>query len=126
MPRFVVSVLMRVAVLAAGLSLAPALARAEPTEDDGARMSAPPVAPEQTSPSRDDGLFGPIRIGALAGVGAPHPLSVEGLVKIDDRVALGVTYGVLPTVSSSGVDVRMNALDVGVRVFPLRDGLFFG
>jgi hypothetical protein len=76
------------------------------------------------APSEDP--LGPVRFGAVGGAGFPRPLSVEGLIEIDRRVALGVEYGVLPKVTVSGVDTTMNGLDVDLRVFPLRTLFFVG
>ena len=68
----------------------------------------------------------PFKVGALAGVGFPHPFSIEGLVKLGGYVALGADYGLLPTVSVSGVDTRMWSLEGDLRVFPFRSVLFLG
>jgi hypothetical protein len=88
--------------------------------------SAAPAVDVEGAPSRSEDALGPVRLGAVGGVGFPRPLSVEGLVDIDRRVSLGLEYGVLPQVTVSGVDVTMNALDVDLRVFPLRTPFFIG
>lgn len=72
------------------------------------------------------GVLGPVRVGAFGSVGFPRPLSVEVMVKIDDIVGLGVEYGALPQVSVSGVTASLNAIDVDLRVFPMRNGFFIG
>lgn len=67
-----------------------------------------------------------MRVGAIAGVGFPRPLAVEGLVKIEDRLALGVEYGTLPTITISDVDVHLWSLAADARLFPLGGVLFVG
>jgi hypothetical protein len=110
----------------------PATARANPNDPEGPsgaeggeQPTASPPATEAES-RHDDGLFGPIRIGAFAGIGLPRPLSVEGMLKIGDVVGLGLEYSVLPTVSASGVNATFSAIDADLRIFPLRNGFFVG
>jgi hypothetical protein len=91
-------------------------------------MQSPPSATD-SAPGGDrnnEGLLGPVRIGAFGGVGFPRPLSVEGMVKIDGIVGVGVEYGALPQVTVSGVTASLSAIAVDVRVFPLRNGFFIG
>jgi hypothetical protein len=121
------------AVLVAGaLVTAAATARAQSVDSlqlmspSLGTSSAPPEEKgEEASPTASDAL-GPVRFGAIGGVGFPRPLSVEGLVEIDRRLALGLEYGALPRISISSVDATMNALDLDVRFFPLRSPFFLG
>ena len=58
-----------------------------------------------------------VRVGAIAGVGFPHPLTVEALVKIDRIVAIGAEYGFTPDINISGVTASMWSASGDVRVF---------
>lgn len=68
----------------------------------------------------------PFKIGAIAGVGFPRALAVEGLVKLVDRVAIGVEYGVMPQVTLFGVDANLWSLAGDARVFPFGGPVFVG
>ncbi len=67
-----------------------------------------------------------LRVGAIAGVGFPHPLAVEALVKIERVVALGAEYAFSPDVTISGVTASMWSASGDLRVFPLRGPFFVG
>jgi hypothetical protein len=68
----------------------------------------------------------PVSAGAFGGLGFPRPLTVEGMVRIDDVVGLGVEYSVLPTLTISGVETTFWALAGDARVFPFRNAFFIG
>jgi hypothetical protein len=67
-----------------------------------------------------------LRVGALVGVGAPRPLSVEALLKIERTVALGLEYSALPSVNVSDVQLSCWALAGSARVFPFQGAFFVG
>jgi hypothetical protein len=67
-----------------------------------------------------------VAVGALAGVGFPRPLALEGLVRLDRLVALGAEYSVLPGVTISGAQMSFWALSAAARVFPFRNSFFVG
>jgi hypothetical protein len=92
------------------LLFAPAVARADARRD-----------PDDTSREPEH-----LRVGALAGVGFPRPLTIEALAKIERTFGLGVEYGVLPTMNIGGVTTRFSALAADARVFPLRGAFFLG
>ena len=77
---------------------------------------------DQASSDRRDHL----RVGAIGGVGFPHPFAVEALVKIERVVALGAEYGFSPDITVSGVTASMWSAAGDVRVFPLRGAFFIG
>jgi hypothetical protein len=79
-------------------------------------------ASRQSEKSRADQL----RFGALLGVGFPRPLSVEGLVKLEQVVAFGLEYSALPQISVSNVQVTSWAVAGSVRAFPFRGPFFVG
>jgi hypothetical protein len=66
------------------------------------------------------------RVGALAGVGFPRPLSFEAMVKLERIVGIGLEYGLMPAITTYGVHTTFNALAADLRVFPLRGAFFLG
>ncbi len=97
----------------------------QPNAEGAAPLQTPP--PDRDRPAKDDGVDrAPLRLGALGGVGFPRPLSVEAMLKIGGYVGLGVEYGVMPTISISGVDTSLWSLAGDLRVFPFRGAFFVG
>jgi hypothetical protein len=110
---------------------APSLARGDAPPSDAPTAQADPpgqpaAPPERDRPSNDEAAAHRPRVGAIAGVGFPHPLSIEAMVKIDDYVSLGGEYGVLPTVTVDGVDTHLWSLAGDARVFPFRNAFYLG
>lgn len=66
------------------------------------------------------------RIGVLGGVGFPRPLAIEGMIKVERLIGLGVEYSTLPSLTISGVDTSFWAIAATLRVFPFKDGFFLG
>jgi hypothetical protein len=67
-----------------------------------------------------------VRVGALLGVGAPRPLSIEGLVKLERTLAFGLEYSALPSITVSDVRLSCWAIAGSARVFPLKGPFFVG
>jgi|SRR6188768_821016 len=67
-----------------------------------------------------------VRLGALAGAGFPRPLSIEGVVKLERVLALGLEYSTLPRTRASDVHFGCWAIAGSARVFPLRGPFFLG
>jgi hypothetical protein len=88
--------------------------------------STAPAVREPGAEGGNERLFGPAQIGAFAGIGFPRPLSIEAMLKLEDLVGVGLEYGALPSFSTSGVNVALNAIDADFRLFPLHNGFFFG
>ena len=91
--------------------------------------SSPPseASPHEPSADRPSGTEPDhLRIGAFGGIGFPRPLSIEGMVKLEKLVGLGVEYSVLPKQSISGVDVTFWAVAADARLFPFQNGFFLG
>lgn len=78
--------------------------------------------PDHAGPKRDTEL----RSALLVRAGFPAPMSAEALVRMDHVVALGVEYGLLPTLSVSGVDVRYHAIAGDARIFPFSGAFYIG
>jgi hypothetical protein len=67
-----------------------------------------------------------VRFGVLGGVGFPRPLAIEGFVKIEKLLGVGVEYSVLPTLDISGVETSFYAVAADARVFPFKNAFFVG
>ncbi|MFI5302849.1 MAG: hypothetical protein ACHREM_32570 [Polyangiales bacterium] len=103
-------------------------------------LASPPLAEEPTTPEPiTTTLVAPVtgdqtpkkantelRTALLVRAGFPAPMSAEALVRMDHVVAIGVEYGLLPTTSVSGVDVRYHAIAGDARIFPLGGAFYFG
>jgi hypothetical protein len=76
------------------------------------------------------GALGALRLGALAGVGAPSIFSGEALAKIGDWVGLSGDYGVAPSLSvpigNGGATISQTTVSAGARVYPFRGAFFLG
>jgi hypothetical protein len=67
-----------------------------------------------------------LRVGALAGVGLPRPLTFEALVGVDRTLAIGAEYSFLPRSTIGGVDTSFWAVAGDARIFPFRGPFFVG
>jgi len=65
-------------------------------------------------------------VGALAGVGFPRPLTIEGVVGIERAIAVGAEYGVMPSSTIGGVDMALRSIAGDARIFPFRGPFFLG
>ncbi|HYQ00771.1 MAG TPA: hypothetical protein VER96_18980 [Polyangiaceae bacterium] len=90
--------------------------------------ASPSVAdrPAKVEPERSSKRTDHVRLGALVSAGFPRPLAVEGMVKIERLVALGVEYSTLPSATVSDVHFGASAIAGSARVFPLRGPFFLG
>ena len=91
----------------------------------------PPQATTVDRPANERDWFGARRkdhfsVGALVGVGFPRPLAVEGVLKIERAVLLGVEYSALPQITVSQTSASASAIAGDLRVFPLRGPFFVG
>ena len=82
--------------------------------------------PDTDSAKKKKPSDAPISIGALAGVGFPRPLSVEGLVILGKTIGLGGEYSILPPITVSSIQASMSAVAGDFRIFPFRSPFFFG
>lgn len=81
---------------------------------------------ERTEPREKRSRTDHFRIGVLGGLGFPRPLAIEGMVKIEKTLGLGLEYSALPTLSVSGVDTSFHALAADARIFPFQGPFFIG
>lgn len=88
---------------------------AQPTPNEASEGAPAPRA-------RDDGK---LHVGALAGVGFPRPLAVEGFVAWRWFV-VGAEYGFLPETSIAGAKLSMWSASADARFFPFRGPFFLG
>ncbi len=67
-----------------------------------------------------------IRLGALAGVGFPRPITIEGVVGVGRAIAVGAEYGFMPDSTIGGVDLTLWSMSGDARIFPFRSPFFLG
>jgi hypothetical protein len=67
-----------------------------------------------------------VRVGALAGVGFPRPVTVEGVFGVGRALAVGAEYGFFPESTIGGVDMSLSSFTGSARVFPFRSPFFLG
>jgi hypothetical protein len=102
---------------------------AAPTTD--AAQPAPGAAqPTAAAPAAEggehDGLFGPLRVGATAAVGFPHPLTFGLDATYAGLAGGGVSFGSFKTPEVGGASVSISNWDVRGRWFPFRGSFFLG
>ena len=68
----------------------------------------------------------PAYVGAIAGVGFPRPLAIEGVFRYRKTVLVGAEYSFMPKTSIASVDARMWGAAADVRVFPFQGAFFVG
>lgn len=90
----------------------------------GNRAVAPKDEPAKTNADEDEKEA--FRIGVIGGVGFPRPFAIEGMVKIDRVVGLGLEYAFLPQTTVFGVRAKMSSFSADLRVFPFRGAFFVG
>ena len=88
------------------------------------RPAAAPEKKETKAP--EEKKHEELELGALGGVGFPHPLAIEGVVRVHEMVMLGVEYGVMPKITINDVSTSMWSLAADARVFPFKGAFFIG
>ncbi len=66
------------------------------------------------------------RVGVLGSVAFPRPLAIEGLVKLEQMVGLGVEYSMLPQLTIESVQTHFWAIAADARLFPFKNAFFVG
>jgi hypothetical protein len=89
------------------------------------------LAPAQAAPAppdadRENGIFGPLRIGPVVSVAFPRPSSIELLGVYDRGVALGIEYSSLPSITVDGITARAYGVTGELRWFVLQSAFFLG
>jgi hypothetical protein len=76
------------------------------------------------------GSLGALRLGALAGVGAPSIFSGEAIAKIGDWIGLSGEYGAAPAltipIGNGGATISQTTVSASARVYPFRGAFFIG
>jgi hypothetical protein len=72
------------------------------------------------------GIFGPVRIGAMAGVALPRPVSFTALAVIANTVAIGAEYSFAPTFSVQGIEIHASAVSGEARWYVGGTPVFLG
>jgi hypothetical protein len=109
------------------------------SNDSGARyerIEQEPTAPGPSEPKRDDSgsekdkagnrRVDHVRVGVLGSVAFPRPLAIEGMVKVERMIGVGIEYSALPQLSIDGVNTHFWALAADARLFPFHDAFFVG
>ena len=92
-------------------------------------MTSLPPDPEPQKRDSSDGLFGPIRIGFLIGVGLPNLLNFGGTAKITRFLGGGINVGIIPTARLSyygEATLSYQEYDIYGRIYPFGGGFFLG
>lgn len=92
----------------------------------GAPSASAGDRPANTEHTRSGKRTDHFRLGALVSAGFPRPLAVEGVIKIERLLALGLEYSTLPRATMSDVHFGASAITGSARVFPLRGPFFVG
>ena len=121
---------------ATGIALALLLGTGKASAAEAGLEPAPPAvlapvpaaeAPIKDQPTKEgEEAERPVHFGAIAGVGFPRPLAIEGAITVKRYVLVGGEYSMLPKISVSGVDTMMWALAADARVFPFGGAFFIG
>lgn len=80
--------------------------------------------PSQSEKKKEDEE--PLRIGAVASLGFPRPFALEGMVKLEQQLTLGVEYSFLPRMTVSNVSTRFDAFALDANWHPFKGGFFIG
>jgi hypothetical protein len=91
-----------------------------------APIPAAEAAIKDQAPKEGEEAERPVHFGAIAGVGFPRPLAIEGAITVKRYFLVGGEYSMLPKISVSGVDTMMWALAADARVFPFGGAFFIG
>lgn len=67
-----------------------------------------------------------VRVGALLGLGFPRPFALQGLVKIERAVGLGVEVGMMPPIKIGALEGSFWGIAGDLRVFPFQGAFFLG
>ena len=81
-----------------------------------------PQKPKKES-DEDDETF---RGGFIGGVGFPRPLAIEGLLKFDRILAVGLEVSAMPQLTIGTVQTNFWGMAGDVRLFPFRGAFFLG
>ena len=93
------------------------------------REAAPPAAttPEKKETATRDGKrHDEIEDGALGGIGFPHPLAIEAVVRVHEMLMIGAEYGVMPKITIDNVSTSLWSFAADLRVFPFKGAFFVG
>ena len=110
----------RTLLLSAGLGAALLLGSARAAADE--RPAADRPAESQRKKEDADAW----RLGPVVSLGFPRPFAIEGLLKIDKVVGLGLEYSFLPKTTISDISTRFDAIALDANWYPFKGGFFIG
>jgi hypothetical protein len=101
------------------------------SEPDPFRSPPAVASGDGDSSGRDEshGLFGPLRLGPVVGVGLPSLLSFGGTLKLTRYLGAGINVGLIPTLRISyygDAVLSYQEYDVYGRIYPFGGGFFLG
>lgn len=105
------------------LPSAPASSNSMWTHPSGSQPGAP--SREQAS----GGLFGPLRLGPVVGVGLPSLLNFGGMLKVTEYFGAGINFGMIPKVRLDlygEAALSYQQIDLYGRLHPFGGGFFLG
>lgn len=79
--------------------------------------------------AEDFNPLGPVRLGAMAGVGVPSPISAQAIFKYKEVVGANLELGMLPELTLPIADeakVSQKMVDVSARLYPFKGAFFLG
>ena len=102
----------------------------EPSASSPSAPSSPPITDAAAGDSNDsNGLFGPFRLGVLAGGGLPDLVSLGGILKLTRYFGAGINIGLIPTVKISyygEATLSFQEYDAYGHIFPFGGAFFLG
>lgn len=89
----------------------------------------PARPPAHEREDRSHGVFGPVRIGPLLGLGVPSLLDLGAMVKLTKYVGAGINFGLVPEIEFSyygDAAVSYQSYDAFGHIHPFGGGFFLG
>jgi hypothetical protein len=90
---------------------------------------APDRREKRAPKDRSHGLFGPVRVGPLFGLGVPSLIDIGGMVKLTRYFGAGVNFGLVPEIAFSyygDATVSYQSYDAFGHIHPFGGGFFLG
>jgi hypothetical protein len=86
------------------------------------------ASPALAEDKKDAGYnpLGPVRLGVLAGAGAPSAVSGQLVFKYKEVIGANLELGMLPDLTINPVTVSQKMWDASVRVYPFKGAFFLG
>lgn len=99
------------------------------TSIDSARPATADGGEHEKPEDPSHGVFGPVRIGPLFGLGVPSLIDLGGMVKLTKYVGAGINFGLVPEITFSyygDATVSYQSYDAFGHIHPFGGGFFLG